>query len=1036
MRKKGIWRGLATLTASLLVFSTAAQATTNAWSTKINSMLGTSNYQVVVTEGGEESTGTYFVSDYASLGDMVAAQTDFAASAAAEGVVLLKNDNAALPLDKGSEAVTLWGMHTDNPILGGMMGSTAVANPAAGQVLYGIKEAMAQKGFSLNQKFIDLYASSDMDSYRMVALFFGMPIPGHILTPVFTTMGENFSTYKVGEAPASVYTDELLSSADGTAAFVLITRDNSEAADYHPSMVHADETDSFERPLALSQNERDMIELAKQHSSKVVVMINSSSAMEIEELKDDPEIDAILWVGDPGVNGFLGICDVLSGDIAPSGRLVDTYASSSTSSPAMVNFGVYLYTTNSFADKGISYDDCGDAYLVESEGIYQGYKYYETRYEDAILGQGNATATEGSSTGAAWSYAEEMSYPFGFGLSYTDFDQTLDSLEVSVGGEGKAVVTVTNTGSVKGKDVVELYVQTPYTTGGLEKASLQLIGFGKTSVLEPGASESITVSFDPRYMASYDETALKADGTEGAWVLDEGTYYFAIGSSAHNAINNILAHKLGSTEGLVSVNDNEVIKAENVKEWSLAGRDIETYSINVQNALQNMDLNKLIPGTVEFTTRADWTKGWTPVMDVTPTDDMKVDLTNNRNALDENGDGVTWGAQSGLQLVNLIETDEEGHYVGVIDYNDPLWQQLVETMTLDEAITYIENAGNGISPINSVGVQAHGIQDGPTGFANDQVAAYFIKWVGGNTKEATYVSEEDECASYTMNVFPTEPVMASSFNQELVFEEGRMYGEESLWSNIPGTLAPGMNLHRVPYCARNHEYFSEDPMVTNLMGTAFCAGGSEKGLMTEPKHLAFNHQETNRSGASTFMTEQAARENDLRAFMGPLFTNEAMGVMTAYNRVGTVYASAHSGLLEQIVRSEWGFQGWIVTDMAAAPDYMNWLGSVKNGTSGMLTTSATTSASKFGSMESNKAKILKDTDFQEKMQLAMKSYLYSIARSNAMNGIAENVKTIYVLTWWQKAIIAIQIGTAFLTLVFLAVDIFKKRKNQTGEDAK
>ena len=1032
MARKGIWRGLATIMASLLIFSLAAQATTNSWANKVNSMLGTSNYEIVVDENDSDDNGTFFASDYETLKDMVAAQKEFAASVAAEGVVLLKNDGAALPLDKAAESVTLWGMHTDNPVLGGMMGSTAFVNFEAGQVLYGIKEAMGEKGFTLNQKFIDLYASAEMDPYRMVAMFFGMPIPGHILTPVFTTMAENFATYKVGEAPASVYTDELLASADGTAALVLITRDNSEAADYHPDMVHADDTDSFERPLALSQNERDMIALAKEHSTKVVVLINSSSAMEIEELKNDPDVDAILWVGDPGVNGYLGISDVLSGEIAPSGRLTDTYAVSGVSSPAMVNFGVYLYTTNSFTDSSISYDDCGDAYLVESEGIYQGYKYYETRYEDAILGQGNATATEGSSTGEAWSYADEMSYPFGYGLSYTTFEQKLESVEAEVGGAGKATVTVTNTGSVKGKDVVELYVQAPYTAGGLEKAALQLIGFGKTGVLEPGASETVTVSFDPRYMASYDETVVKADGTEGAWVLDAGTYYFAIGSSAHSAINNILAHKQGSTDGLVTVNDNEVITAENVKEWTLAERDVETYSENVQNALQNMDLNKLIPGTVEYTTRADWTKGWKSVMDVTPTDDMRIDLTNDRNALSENGSGVTWGAQSGLKLVNLIETDEEGHYVGVVDYDDPLWQQLVETLTLDEAINYIENAGNGISVIDSVGVQAHGIQDGPTGFANDQVAAYFIKWVGGNTKEATYVAESDECAAYTMNVFPTEPVVGSTFNQELVFEEGKMYGEESLWANIPGTLAPGMNLHRVPYCARNHEYYSEDPMLTNLMGTAFCAGGTVKGLMTEPKHLAFNHQETNRSGASTFMTEQAARENDLRAFMGPLSSNEAMGVMTAYNRVGTVYASAHSGLLEQIVRNEWGFKGWIVTDMAAAPDYMNWLGSVKNGTSGMLTTNATTSASKFGSMESNKAKILKDTEFQEKMQLAMKSYLYSIARSNAMNGITENTRTNYVLTWWQKAIIGAEVVTAALTVVFLAVDVFKKRKNQTG----
>ena len=559
MAKGRAWRGLATAMASITALSAAAQVTSNNWAPKINSMLNTNNYITLKTGDSPASMGDHFRSEFSSLAEMQEEQRNLSVQIGSEGTVLLKNEQNALPLNKGSESVTLWGMHTDNPVLGGMMGSTAFVNFEAGQVLYGIKEAMAEKGFTLNQNFIDLYASADMDPYRMVAMFFGMPIPGHILTPVFTTMAENFSTYKVGEAPASVYTDELLASADGTAALVLITRDNSEAADYYPTMVHADDTDSFERPLALSQNERDMIALAKEHSTKVVVLINSSSAMEIEELKNDPEVDAVLWVGDPGVNGYLGISDVLSGEIAPSGRLTDTYSSSSVSSPAMVNFGVYLYTTNSFADSSISYDDCGDAYLVESEGIYQGYKYYETRYEDAILGQGNAEAAEGSSTGNAWNYAEEMSYPFGYGLSYTTFEQKLESVEATVGGEGKATVTVTNTGSVKGKDVVELYVQAPYTAGGLEKASLQLIGFGKTGVLEPGASESVTITFDPRYMASYDETVVKADGTEGAWVLDAGTYYFAIGSSAHNAINNILAHKLGSTDGLVTVNDNEVI---------------------------------------------------------------------------------------------------------------------------------------------------------------------------------------------------------------------------------------------------------------------------------------------------------------------------------------------------------------------------------------------------------------------------------------------------------------------------------------------
>ncbi|MDO4649744.1 MAG: glycoside hydrolase family 3 N-terminal domain-containing protein [Eubacteriales bacterium] len=925
-------------------------------------------------------------------------------------------------------------MHTNAPILGGMMGSTATANAEAGQTLYGIKEAMAEKGFDLNQDFVDLYASEQMEPYHMMANLFGNQIPNHSLPPVFTTMNTNFATYNVGEAPASEYSEDLLKTADDTAAVVLISRDSSEASDYHPDMVSEVESDSFDRPLALSQNEKDLIAMAKKHSTKVIVLLNTSSTMEIEELKQDKDIDSILWVGDPGVNGFLGVADVLAGAVTPSGKLTDTYSSSTVSSPAMVNFGVYLYTRNSFDDSSVSVDDQGDAYSVETEGIYKGYKYYETRYEDAFLGNGNATDAAGSSTNKAWNYEDEMSYPFGYGLSYTTFEQSLKSVDVTVGGEGTAVIEIKNTGDVAGKDVAELFVQTPYTEGGLEKASVQLLGFAKSDVIEPGKTEEVTVTFNPRYMASYDEAVVKEDGTEGAWVLDAGEYYFAIGNGAHNAINNILAKKTDSTEDLVSVNEDEQINADNAVVWNLDTQDVETYSENVQNTLQDMDINKLIPGSVEYTTRADWTKGWTPVMELTPTDDMVVDLTQSRDELTENGDGVTWGANNGLNIINMVETDENGVYTGTLPLDDPKWQQLVEQVSLDDAINFIENAGNGLNRIDSINFPANPIQDGPTGIASDQVAGYFFKWVGSDTTEPTYVDEQDECASYNMNVFPTEPVVASTFNQELVLREGEMYGEESLWSNIPGTLSPGVNLHRVPYCARNHEYYSEDPLVTNLMATAFCTGGTNKGLMTEPKHLAFNHQEANRTGVSVFMTEQAARETDLVGFEGALSSNQAMGVMTAYNRIGAVYASAHSGLLEQILRNEWGFDGWIVTDMAAAPSYMNWLGSIANGTSGMLTTSATTSSGKFGSMTSRLSEIKKDTAFQEKMQSALKYYFYETARSNALNGITEDTTVTYVHTWWQNAIIALEAVTAVLTVLFLGLYLVDKKK-KGGEKA-
>ena len=1028
MAKGRAWRGLATAMASITALSAAAQVTSNNWAPKINSMLNTNNYITLKTGDSPASMGDHFRSEFSSLAEMQEEQRNLSVQIGSEGTVLLKNDNGALPLDKGSEKVTLWGLHTYMPILGGMMGSTAMVNFEVGQPQYGIVPAMQESGFEVNQEFIDLYASEVMDPYRMQTSFFGNPVPGHAFETLFTTAWENFKTYNIGEAPLSAYTDDVLSSADDTVAVVLISRDSSEAADYYPTMTSALDSDSFEKPLALSQNERDMIEAAKQHSTKVVVLINSSSAIELEEFKSDPDIDALLWTGDPGNYGFLGTAQVLAGEVNPSGKLTDTYAVNSTGAPGMVNYGVYLYAKNSSNDSSISEFDYGDAYLVESEGIYEGYRYYETRYEDSVLAQGNADAAEGAADGKAWKYDSEVSYPFGYGLSYTTFEQKLENVEVEIGGQGTAEVTVKNTGKVAGKDVVELYVQSPYTEGGLEKSALQLVTFAKTETIEPGSSETVTLTFDPRDMTSYDETAVKENGTEGAWVLDEGDYYFAIGNGAHNAINNILAAKGGDEKKLVSVNEDEKIDKANAVKWSLDERDIETYSENVENALQNMDLNKLIPGSVEYFTRADWTKGWTPVMDVTPTDDMRIDLSNNRNELTENGDGVTWGADNGLSIIDFMETDEEGTYIGVVDLSDPKWDQLIEQITLDEAINYIENAGNGMSRIASIGLPANGIQDGPTGFANDQVAAYFIRWNESESGEATYTKESDEGAAWTMNVFPTEPVCACTFNEALIEREGQMYGEESLWSNIPGTLAPGANLHRVPYCGRNHEYYSEDPMLTSIMVTAFCRGGSVKGLMTEPKHLAFNHQEANRSGASTFMTEQAARENDLRAFQNALSSNYAMGVMTSYNRVGTVYSSAHSGLLEQILRNEWGYEGWVVTDMAAAPDYMNWLDSVMNGTGGMLTTESTTASSKKGSMVSRRSEIQKDTNFQQHMHDGLKHYMYSAARSNALNGITTDTEIKYVRTWWQNLILGLKYGSGALTIVFLALWLLAQRK--------
>ena len=489
-RSTGLWRGLTAVFAAFLALVVGAQSIAQANASFINGQLGITNYRIVETAGGEAKDSTYYKSEFSSLKELVEAKNALAAEIASEGTVLLKNNDKTLPIDAASEKVTLWGLNSVHPTLGGRIGSSVYVAKDAGQKQYDLVTALKEKGFSLNDQMISFYDTDEMTkSYGRK--------DGHSLTPSFGKSYENPGTYNVGEAPADIYTDDILESADGTIALVVLSRDSSEAADYNPEMKNLVkqgkemvETDTYDRPLALTTNEKAVIELAKAHSTKVIVMINANNPIEIEELKNDEGIGAIVWVGEPGMNGFLGVAEVLKGTVNPSGHLSDTFAVRSDSAPAMVNFGVYLYTNNSNSGSGdhmLTDNNKGDWYLVESEGIYNGYKYYETRYEDSVLGQANADSAAGAS-GDSWNWDDEVSYSLGYGLSYTTFEQKLNSVEVNVGGIGTAKVTVTNTGDVAGKSVVQLYVQSPYKAGGLEKAAVQLVAFEKTGVLEPGAS--------------------------------------------------------------------------------------------------------------------------------------------------------------------------------------------------------------------------------------------------------------------------------------------------------------------------------------------------------------------------------------------------------------------------------------------------------------------------------------------------------------------------------------------------------------------
>lgn len=1033
--KTNLLRGLTVLLTCLFVFSMFASSIAATNASTVNAFLGTSSYKVEKT-GESDDTGVYFESEFSELKQLLDAKEALSVEISQEGTVLFKN-NGVLPLNKEAEKVTIWGLNSISPTFGGLIGSTVGVDYESGQRTVTLIDAMKERGFTVNDEMLSLYNSDEAKPFYRKAAFFGQEVPGHSLVPVFWPMYAPSTEYIIGELPDSVYTEEVLSSAKDTAAIVFISRDSSEASDYSLAM-QATGDDHFERVLALSDYEKAMIALAKENSNgKVVVVLNSDMTMEIEELKQDDDIDAIVWAGLPGAFGFYGVADVLSGAVSPSGHIADTYAVSSISAPAMQNFGIYTYANSSITDAGVlTGDDKGDWYIVESEGIYVGYKYYETRYEDAVLSRANADSDVGSfASDGAWNYAGEISYPFGYGLSYTTFDQSLESVDFNIGGNSQAVVKVSNTGDVAGKSVVQLYAQAPYTEGGLEKAAIQLVGFGKTKTLNPGESETLTIEFDAKYVASYDENAVKANGTSGAWVLDAGDYFFSIGNGAHEALNNILASKTGSSDNLVKVNDDEVINEGNVKKIAVAERDIETYSVNVENALQELNLNNFIPDAVEYTTRSDWTKGWKTFDNVTATEEMLVDLKNSRNQLTENGNGESWGEKNGLTLVDVLIIDDNGHLTGIADAEDPIWDQLVSEATLEEALQILEKGPNLNFRIEALNSDSK-TKDGPIGFVKDQVSGYAAFWDDSQKDEPTYVGADNPYANWGMAVMPTEPVVAATFNVELVEREGELFGEDSLWANINAIMGPGLNNHRATYCSRNHEYYSEDSMLTNIMGVAVSIGGGRKGLMMEPKHFALNHQEANRSGVSTFGTEQAAREIELRGFQGALETNTARGVMTAFNRIGTVFSGAHRGLLVQILRNEWGFNGFAITDAINGPEYMNWLDINLAGGGSCLTENAyETSVIGIPSSADNLKEIRKDTRFQQELKKSLKYTYYAIAGSNAMNGMTSDTRLVRVYPWWETALTVLRVATGVLAAGSCALYVFSVVRKKNDKEA-
>ena len=1018
-RKRNLWRGLTTLTASLLTVSVAAGPVVDSYRTDIDKFLGTKS-SAMVTDSTDEDLYTY-KSDYSSTTELLDSIEDLGERMSEEGTVLLKNENNALPLSKDeTQKLSLLGFSSYYPVQGGDMGSSLNENKGTDADTVDFVEALDAKGFSINEDLQKLYKSLESEFKTEVNMWGNIMEYYHITAPA--TDGVFASKEPSQEKMDSVDAQWKDSMDDYNVMLVTIGRSSTENGTYLPGVDGVDASQDLNQtdPLGLSDDERDLINAAveakKNNGGKVIVMLNNANAMEIDEIKNNDGVDAIMEIGFPGGYGFYGVADILSGEANPSGHLTDTYAVTNANSPAAQNFGNYEWTN---ADPSVNIN----AEEVEAEDIYTGYKYYETRYADTVLGQGNADATVGSSTGKAWNYDDEVSYPFGYGLSYTTFEQTLKSVDVDLANRTvTAEVDVKNTGDVAGKDVVQLYTSVPYTDydveNKVEKSAVQFLDYEKTDMIEPGESQTVTITADAQDMASWDSSCENEAGTTGNWILDNGTYYFTVGNGAHEAVNNVLAAQDQDVEG----------NKDNVQTWELGDFDSSSFAVTlngipVENQLQDADLNNWMEDTVTYLSRNDWEGTWPETYkDLTATDEMISTMADDYSDIEANGDpsSVTFGADNGMTLANMK---------GVEDITDERWSTLMDQLTLEECLIRTGLGGTSTKVIESI-TSPEAIQnDGPNGFNSYPLGQYANS--DASTGDPCVIAGDDPNRDYKMGVMAVETVIGQTFSKQLAAEWGKAVGNYSLWANTAIWWGVGTNLHRTPYNARNHEYFSEDAVLTAGQGAAIIKAGHDYGVLIAPKHLAFNDTEINRTGIAEFMTEQAARENELRGTQSCIEDANALAVMTTYNRVGCVTSNAHTGLLLNILHKEWGFKGLMSEDFIQDPAYTKIHMAVHNGVTMTCNTGDNTMAAveavwPYWSVEnaSQSEELLTD------LKQAMLYQNYALANSNAMDGMSTSTHIEKLNTWYDNLITGLRIGFGVLTVLCAAMYLLGLKKKE------
>lgn len=929
-------RVLAVVLAIIFVLLTVATAIavplSNTYESMITMALGQKSFK---TDGGNNPQ--YYTSEYVSEEDLAQASAELCKEIEQEGMVLMTNENNALPLNSGAR-ISLLSQNSVDLVYGGAGAGSVDTSTAAN-----LKTAMESAGLVINPVLWDFYKTGEGSTYRKEV-------------PNLLGMGE----FLAHEVPQNVYTEEVMKSLKeyNDAAVIVIGRSGSESVDLPADY------------LEFTTEEKELIQMATENFETVILLLNVTTAINLSVL-NEYDVDACLWIGALGQEGVYAIGEALVGEVNPSGHLVDTWAYDATAAPSYANFGDYTITN--------SEEYAGTKYMVYAESIYVGYRYYETRYEDVVLG--NETSNN-------FDYANQVQFPFGHGLSYTDFEwseyQVVENEDAFT-----VTVTVTNTGDTAGKDTVEIYLQSPYTQYDIEhqveKSSVELVGFEKTGLLNPGESQTLSILVDKKDLAVYDTNGYQT------YILEAGDYYLSAGTDAHDALNNILAAKQWTVSDGMTSDGNATFASLYVNsalDTTTYATSIET-GVEITNQLSSSDITTYDKSFV-YLSRNDWMGTWPTTYQngsweapQTLIDDLEFKIVEETTTAMPTYDTIndTYGE---LALVDMIG----------LDSMDPKWDALLDQLSQDELYHIVSRAGYGTAALESIGLPGVVHKDGPAGISSTLA--------GGN----------QSCMAY-----PPAIVLASTWNKELAKARGEMVGEDSISSEITVWYAPAMNIHRSALSGRNFEYYSEDGFLSGEFGSAETLGYTSKGGVVTIKHFAINDQETNRQGGAMFFNEQSARELYLEAFETPIVEGKANGIMSSMNRIGATWVGADIGLMTNILRNEWGYSGFVITDQTSFVmfSYCDIHSGIAAGNDLWLCTSKNLWEQSEDEMTAT---------FMQGVRTAAQRYLYVIANSNAMNGVDKDTTVSNIMPDWKKFYFVII--PAIILIDILAILVVRK----------